>query len=209
MTDRPSALEIVGCVVTLIGIMITNTLNLKAIVAATLLSVPFFLPFSVNAQDSTDEPALLSALVSAESGEALKLDRQLQALWSKSGSAAMDVLLKRGLDGIERGDLDEAIEHLTALTDHAPEFAHGWFQRARAYFLVGRFGPAVADLERALYLNPNDYNAIYALGNVFEHFRDPDAAYQAYLRAQAIHPHHEDVSTALNRLRRSVVGKEL
>ena len=209
MTDRPSALEIVACVVTLIGIMIINSLNLKAIVAATLLSVPFFLPISVTAQDSTNEPALLSALAQAESAEALGLDRQLQALWSKSGSAAMDLLLKRGIDGIERGDIAEAIEHLTALTDHAPDFAYGWFQRARAYFQVGLYGPAVADLERALFLNQNDYNAMFALGNVLEHFRDPDTAYQAYLRAQAIHPHHEDVSTALNRLRRSVVGKEL
>lgn len=184
-------------------------MNLKAIVAATLVSVTFFLPFSVNAQNKVDEPSLLSALAVAESPQAIALDRQLQALWSKSGSASMDLLLKRGMDSIERGDLGEAIEHLTALTDHAPEFAYGWFQRARVFFLTGRFGPAVADLERALYLNPNDYNAIFALGNVFEHFRNPDAAYQAYLRAQAIHPHHEAVSTALDRLRPKVVGKTL
>ena len=209
MTNRPSALEIVARAVTLPVIMITNSLNLKAIVAATLLSVTFYLPIPANAQDSTDEPALLSALAGAESSDALGLDRQLQALWSKSGSAAMDLLLKRGIDGIERGDMTAAIEHLTALTDHAPDFAYGWYQRARAYFLTGLYGPAVADLERALFLNPNDYNAIFALGNVFEHFRDPESAYQAYLGAQAIHPHHEDVSTALNRLRPEVVGKEL
>jgi tetratricopeptide (TPR) repeat protein len=209
VTNRPSALEIVARAVTLPVIMITNSLNLKAIVAATLLSVTFYLPIPANAQDSTDEPALLSALAGAESSDALGLDRQLQALWSKSGSAAMDLLLKRGIDGIERGDMTAAIEHLTALTDHAPDFAYGWYQRARAYFLTGLYGPAVADLERALFLNPNDYNAIFALGNVFEHFRDPESAYQAYLRAQAIHPHHEDVSTALNRLRPEVVGKEL
>ncbi|PCJ05476.1 MAG: hypothetical protein COB16_15700 [Rhodobacteraceae bacterium] len=189
--------------------MITNTMNLKAIVAATLLSVVYLLPFCANAQDSTDEPALLSTLAGANSSEARGLDRQLQALWSKSGSPAMDLLLKRGRDAVERGDLLEAIEHLTALTDHAPNFAYGWLQRAQAYFLTGRYGPAVADLERALFLNPNDYNAIFALGNVFEHFRDPDAAYQAYLRAQAIHPYHEDVSNALDRLRSAVVGKEL
>lgn len=189
--------------------MISNFKNLKATVAATLLTGVFLLPFCANAQDSTDESALLSALVSADVSKARGVERQLQALWTKSGSPAMDLLLKRGRDALERGDLPEAIEHLTALTDHAPDFAYGWFQRAQAYFMTGRYGPAVADLERALFLNPNDYNAIFALGNVFEHFRDPDAAYQAYLRAQAIHPHHEDVSTALDRLRPTVVGKEL
>lgn len=191
------------------GIMVTKPANLKAIVTATLLSVTLFLPIAANAQDSTDESALLQALAAADSAASLGIDRQLQALWGKSGSAAMDLLAQRGTDALERGAPVLAIEHLTALTDHAPDFAYGWALRARAYFMIGRSGPAVADLERALYLNPNDYNAIFALGNVFEHFRDPEQAFQAYLRAQAIHPHHKDVSTALDRLRPAVVGKEL
>ncbi|MVO16287.1 tetratricopeptide repeat protein [Parasedimentitalea huanghaiensis] len=189
--------------------MVLKSQNLKAIVAATLLTVTFFSPFTANAQDSTDESALLEALAEADSAAALALDRQLQALWGNSGSAAMDLLLKRSLDAIERGDMKQAVEHLTALTDHAPNFAYGWYQRARVYYLIERYGPAVADLERALFLNPNDYNAIFALGNVFEHFRDPERAYQSYLRAQAIHPHHGDVTSALERLKPAIVGKEL
>ena len=74
---------------------------------------------------------------------------------------------------------------------------------------MGRYGPAVADLERALALNPNDYDAIYALGSVLELFRLPERAYQTYLRAMAIHPHHEEVITALERLEPQFGGKDL
>ena len=189
--------------------MIVNHLNLKAIVAATLLTVTISMPFAIAAGESSAESDLLDQLVSADAATARGVDRELQALWRKSGSAAMDLLLSRAVEAMTKGDFPAAIEHLTALTDHAPDFARGWYERARAYHAMGAYGPSVADLGRALALNPNDYNAIYALGTVFEQFRDPKRAYEAYLRAKAIHPHHEEVLSALERLRPEVAGKDL
>lgn len=189
--------------------MAAKPLNLKAIVAATALTVTISVPLAAAAQDQAAEAALLQSLAAARAAEAPGIERELQALWRKSGSPSMDLLLKRGTDALDRGDYGEAVEHLTALTDHAPGFEQGWYERARAYFAAELYGPAVADLERALALNPNNYNAIYALGVMFEHFRDPVRAYQAYQRAKAIHPHHEEVTAALERLMPLVKGKEL
>ncbi|WP_425044076.1 tetratricopeptide repeat protein [Primorskyibacter sp. S87] len=159
--------------------------------------------------DLNDEAELLRRLAVAEPAEAINLDRQLQALWDKSGSPAMDLLLERGKDAMEVGEFRIAIEHFTALTDHAPDFAEGWFMRASAYFQADLLGPAMADLERALMLNPNNYNALLGLGAVLEMVDRPKLAYRAYVRAQAIHPHHEDISTAAERLRLHVEGDAL
>lgn len=189
--------------------------NLKAIVAAISLTVTPAAVSPVWAQQAPvnlsalGEAALLDRLREVDPKEAMAVDRELQALWSKSGSPAMDLLLRRGRDAMERGEWGVALDHLTALTDHAPEFAEGWSERARAFFHADRFGPAVADLERALALNPNDYNAIFALGQVFEYFGDPTRAYAAYERAKAIHPHHEEVTKALDRLSVEVNGQSL
>lgn len=157
----------------------------------------------------TDESLLLERLAEAAPEEAIGLDRQLQALWSKSGSAAMDLLLQRGRDAIEADDIAAAIEHLTALTDHAPDFAEGWHARALAYYQAELFGPALADLERALALNPNNYNAIRGLAAMFEVFGDKQRAYDAYERVLAIHPHHEDVITSIERLKPEIEGEAL
>ncbi|MBY6135332.1 tetratricopeptide repeat protein [Nocardioides marinus] len=198
--------------------MLAKFPNLKAIVAATAVFVAIFPPAPLRAEDAAagaqrapgvTAEVLLQDLALAAPAETAAIDRELQALWSRSGSAAMDLLLRRGRDAAERGDLLEAVEHLTALTDHAPEFSRGWYERARVYHLLGLYGPAVADLERALALNPMDYNAIFALGLVFEQFRMPDRAFAAYRRAKAIHPHHEEVSSALERLAPQVEGREL
>lgn len=170
-------------------------------------SLPHALPVVAQEADLQDESLLLQRLEEAGEDEARSLDRQLQALWSKSGSASMDLLLKRGRDAMEVGNTRAAIEHLTALTDHAPDFAEGWHARAQAYFAAELYGPAVSDLEHALTLNPNNYNALFGLGAILELFGDPRGAWEAYSRVLAIHPHHEDVTKALERLRPEIEGQ--
>ena len=188
------------------GIAITN---LKGIVAAGVVIVMFSTSCVAQQADIRDEIALLRQLAQSTPEQAVGLDRQLQALWSQSGSASADLLLERGRAAFDDGDITAAIDHLTALIDHAPEFAEGWHVRASAFFGVERFGMAAADLEHALTLNPNNYEAIYGLGRIFEIVGKPEQAFEAYSRALAIHPHHEEVTNAVNRLKPQVEGKAL
>ncbi|WP_209016008.1 tetratricopeptide repeat protein [Roseibium sp. RKSG952] len=183
--------------------------NLKGTVAALAVIVTFSTSCFAQQADSRDETALLEQLSQATPEQAISIDRQLQALWSQSGSASADLLLERGREALNDGDIDAALDHLTALTDHAPEFAEGWHVRASAFFGLERFGMAVADLEYALTLNPNNYEAIYGLGLIFEVIGQPEEAYEAYSRALSIHPHHEEVTNAVNRLKPQIEGKAL
>lgn len=129
--------------------------------------------------------------------------------WSLSGSPAMDLLLRRGREALEAGDTRAAIEHLTALTDHAPDFAEGWNARATAYFMAGRLGPSLADIRRVLQLNPNHFGALTGLGRIFEELGQDERAIAAYRAALAIHPHLEEVRQALERLERKSNGIDL
>ena len=113
---------------------------------------------------------MLEALKSAEPAEATRLTREIERLWDLSGSTTVDLLLRRGREAMEDEDLDAAIAHLTAVTDHAPDFAEGWHARATAFYMKDLFGPALADLEKALALNPDNYNAMFGLGVMFQEF---------------------------------------
>ncbi len=189
--------------------MINYPTAFKRIATAIAFVVMYSLPVLAQQADLDDESALLERLSHADAVEAIHLDRQLQALWSKSGSAAMDFLLKRGRDALEAEDTRSAIEHLTALTDHAPDFAEGWHARASAFFGAELYGPAMADLEHALALNPHNYNAIQGLGAMLEIFGNKKLAYEAYMRVLAIHPHHKEVTKAVERLKPEVQGDAL
>ena len=121
----------------------------------------------------------------------------------------MDLLLKRGRDALEAGDSQAAIDHFSALLDHAPNFAEGWHMRSVTFSRVGRYGLALADIERALALNPRHFNAIYGLGVILEELNRPEMAHRAFSRVLAIHPHHEAVTKALERLGSQVGGSAL
>ncbi|MBD0866033.1 MAG: tetratricopeptide repeat protein [Rhodobacteraceae bacterium] len=166
-------------------------------------------PLAAQTSGLRDEDELLRLLADSDPANAAHVDRQLQALWEKTGSPSMDMLMKRGRDAMDVENYRTAIEHLSALTDHAPDFAEGWRLRASAFFEVGRYGPAIADLEIALALNPRNYNTILDLGTILELFGDEKRAYAAYERAQAIHPHHKGISKAMERLKPRVAGQAL
>lgn len=178
---------------------------LKHVVTA-FAAVVFFV---VAAQAQQSEEALLQQLSEAPETEAARLDRELSLIWDNSGSAAMNLLLKRGRDALEEEQTEQAIDHLTALTDHAPDFAEGWHARATAFYQAGLYGPALDDLERALALNPQNYNAIFGLGVMLQEFGDLDRAAQAFDRVLALHPHHENAKTAQEQLKRRGIGRTL
>ncbi len=108
-----------------------------------------------------------------------------------------------------RADLAAAIEHLTALTDQAPDFAEGWNARATAYFMAGEVGPSIADIQRALALNPRHFGALSGLGQIFEALDKPDLALRAYEAAFAVNPHMTSVKDAIDRLTREKQGTDL
>ena len=182
-----------------------KTQNLKLTVAAFMMTVMNSLPLS--AQSDTSE--LMMQLKTAEKSEVARIERELKLEWSKSGSTALDLLLLRGREAMAKENTSVAIEHFTALTDHAQDFAEGWHARATAYFSAELLGPALDDLQRALFLNPDNYDAVFGLGSMMVTFGDLPRAEQAFREVLRLHPHHEHATNALKRLEGQGIGREL
>lgn len=153
--------------------------------------------------------ALFTQLAAPE-GEGWRIaESDIRREWTKSGSAAIDMLLMRGEEALDRGDAASAIGHLTALTDHAPDFATGWQARAEAYVGAGLYGPAAADLARALMLEPRQFDALTQLGAMLEEIGDDSAALAAYRHSLTIHPHQQEALDAVARLEKAKSGSEI
>ena len=159
--------------------------------------------------DTTRLDTLFEQLKSSKDEEAGQITEAIWLEWSKSGSPAMDLLLQRGRMALAAGQPLEAIGHITALIDHAPDFAEGYNARATAYFQSGDLGPSVSDIARTLTLNPRHFGALAGLGAIFEQLNEPAQALEVYKSALAINPHMADIKESVTRLETLLGGQEL
>ncbi len=170
-------------------------------IGALLLASPAFavqpgLGFGEN--DRLDQ--LFAEMQSVAGEGAASAEREAIRIFRQSGSAAMDLLLGRGLKAIEAGDYPMAVWHFSALIDHAPDFAEAHNARATAFFLMGKYGEAMADIETALALNPRHFGALGGMAIIQEELGHPENALRTYKAALALNPHSQDLIDAVKRV---------
>ena len=182
--------------------------SFKYAVASLALTVWFSGPLAAQAE--SDRLAdLYTQLQEAGPDGYLWIEEQIWEEWAKSGSPAMDLLLRRGQDAMDDGNYEAAVEHLTALVDHAPDFAEAYSARATAYYLTENYGPALDDLATALVLNPDHFGAMTGLGIIMEELGRTERALTAYREVIARHPNEPQVLDAIRRLETELAGQNI
>lgn len=160
------------------------------------------------ARDREDLDLLFTELAQPEGETWARAEADILRIWSRSGSAAMDLLYKRGEAALDAGDTATAIGHLTALTDHAPDFAAGWYLRSVAFYLDGDYGPAIADIAQVLKLEPRHFGALTQLGTMLDELGDKRQALRAFQASLKIHPHQQDAQDAVTRIEQELQGTD-
>lgn len=153
--------------------------------------------------------ALFVELAEPDRDDYPRIESEIQRIWSQSGSPSMDLLLRRAGEAVAAEDYAAAIGHLSALTDHAPDFAEGWNARASAFYMLGEYTLAMADIERTLALEPRHFGALEGLAAILEEFGQPQLAREALRAAQEVNPHRPSVTENLERLERETGAAEL
>ena len=174
---------------------------LKSAVTALLVGLP------LKAQSQDAEVGKLFAQLSGPDWE--RAESRLQTLFSRSGSASIDYLLRRGEEALEQEAFDVAVEHLSAAIDHAPGFAEAYHARATAWYRLKRPGLAMEDLETVLAIEPRHWGALTGLGVIMNDLGFEEEALTAFLLARSIHPNLEEVDEAIERLEAAIAGSAL
>ncbi|MFQ6550045.1 tetratricopeptide repeat protein [Aestuariibius sp. 2305UL40-4] len=153
--------------------------------------------------------ALYARLAEATPETYTAIEEQIVEEWGKSGSPALDLLVRRGREALATGDSEAAVEHFTALVDHAPEYFEGYAGRAQAYFQSGLFGPALDDLRQVLVLEPRHFGAMAGLGVMLESMGMEADALDAYRAASMVHPQEPNIAASIERLEGSIDGVDI
>ena len=159
-------------------------------------------------QHDPELPALFDALRAAPDAEAAApIEAQVWAAWLHSEDAHVNTLMEQGVAAMNAGAFEDALAAFDAVTAGAPGFAEGWNKRATVLYLLGRIDESVADIGRALALEPRHFGALSGLG-LCEQSRGHDrAALDAFERALRIDPQSVSIRTNRNALKRRLEGE--
>ena len=175
--------------------MATYHPRFKHIVTSAAIAVAILWSAPPAWAETLDE--MFAALAEAETpAEGQRIEARIAAEWSKSGSAAIDLLWSRGTSALESGETLAAVEHFTAVIDHAPDFAEAYQGRATAYFTLDLYGPALDDLRQVLVMNPRHFGAMRGLAIILEQIGKEEEALEVIKLILAIHPQMQDVAEA-------------
>jgi len=152
---------------------------------------------------------LFEQLRSAEGDNWVLVQNRIWALWSRSGSPSMDLLLARATKAMQARNLDLALDFLDDLVRLDPDFAEAWNKRATVHFMKENYAQSIADIRQTLAHEPRHFGALAGLGMILERMGDKEGAYRAYQRALEVHPHLVAPREAIERLRPDVEGRKL
>jgi tetratricopeptide (TPR) repeat protein len=115
-------------------------------------------------------------------------ERALWALWSRSGDAAVDALMARGVDEMQSGDHKAAISTFSDVIGKKPEFAEGWNKRATAHYLAGDMQKSIADCGEVLKRNARHFGALSGLGQIHLQLEDYERSLEWFRKALEVNP---------------------
>lgn len=126
-----------------------------------------------------------------------RAENALWSIWFRSGSPQAVCHLKCGSKHLKHENYLTAISQFSLAFETDPTFAEALNQRAIAYYLSGRFTPAIEDCLRVITLMPSHFGALAGMGHCHTQQGNLEAARCAYCRALAIYPYMDGVRQSL------------
>lgn len=154
-----------------------------------------------------DAPLLEERLRDASELVRAYAEQALWLLWSRSGDAAVDALMARGVEEMQAGDHLAAIAIFTEVVKRKPEFAEGWNKRATVYYLAGQYRRSAADCDEVLKRNPRHFGALSGLGQIWFQLGDYETSLAWFRRALDVNPNLEGVQLNIEGIERLLEEK--
>ncbi|GAB4360121.1 MAG: hypothetical protein Kow0026_22240 [Oricola sp.] len=160
---------------------------------AALLVAPFVAIAPPALSASTGNGALhdrlferLAAATTEREGRAA--EDAIWRMWVNHPDPRVREALALGMRQREAYEWDRAIQTFSRVILADPDYAEGWNQRAFIYFLKEDFDAALADLDRALELEPRHFGALSGKAMILMRTGRFDKGQAVLRKAVAIHP---------------------
>ncbi|WP_421991152.1 tetratricopeptide repeat protein [Roseococcus sp.] len=185
---------------------------MRRILLALLLLAPaaFAQPASNPAQAERDLDRAFEALREATDDRGAQMaEAAIRQIWGRQATAAVGLLLNRGVRNLRANQPQDALEDFDAAITLAPTLADAWHWRAQAYAAAGDRVAAAADLRECLRLDPRHFPALISLSRLQEEAGDDRGALLSHETVLAMHPRLAGGNQRLRDLLRKAEGEAM
>jgi len=156
----------------------------------------------------SEEDQLFAQLHDAGTPEqAHPIEQKLDGLFQISGSPTVDLLMTRAKAALGGTSNDVARKLLDAVTQVAPNYAEGWRARAALQAAGNDDAGAMVSLQKAVTLNPRQFEAMTDLADMLEEYGDKPAALKLYRQALALDPQLSEAARHEKALAKEIEGQ--
>ena len=171
---------------------------------------PDYSKLSPSAERAAKLDDLYAKLAEREDEETANLvAEEIVAIWMESGSASVNLLLRRGSEASAKGNPKLARKMYNHAVDLEPEFAEAWARSARLALTQKDYNRALNESLKTLELEPRHFYTLWTLGNVLEVLNRPDEALETYREANRLYPELKVVKDRLEQLEIEIGGTVL
>ena len=115
----------------------------------------------------------------------------------------MDGLFAVGVEQMNQGQAQAAIDTFTEIIRLKPDFAEGWNKRATIYFLIGEYDKSLSDCDEVIKRNPQHWGALSGYGQIYVQLDKPEQALIYFQRALAVNPNLQQVENMIEQLKQA------
>jgi len=167
-------------------------------------------PAPAQAQAQRDLDRAFQALSEAPDDRSAQMaEAAIRQIWGRQATAAVGLLLNRGVRNLRANQPNDALEDFDAALTLAPELADAWHWRAQAYAMAGDPVLAATDLRECLRLDPRHFPALISLSRLQEEAGDYRGALLSHETVLAMHPRLPGGNERLRELLRKAEGEAM
>jgi tetratricopeptide (TPR) repeat protein len=128
-------------------------------------------------------------------------------VWSRSGDPKVDGLFTIGVEQMNHGQAQAAIDTFTEIIRLKPNFAEGWNKRATVYFFIGEYDKSLRDCDEVIKRNPQHWGALSGYGQIYLQLDKAEQALAYFQRALAANPNLQQIEQMIERLKQALIEK--
>ena len=154
-----------------------------------------------------DLPALFKMLRDQDDLVRALTESSIWQVWSRSGDPKVDGLFAAGVEQMNHGQAQAAIDTFSQIITLKPDFAEGWNRRATVYYLIGEYDKSLRDCDEVLKRNPTHWGALSGYGQIYLQLDKPEQALAYFQRALAANPNLQQIEQMIEQLKQALIEK--